>query len=120
MGSQSSTLSLESTTKNYCIKATWVIVCHHLPMVEEVIKAIVPVVTIRGETTEEEEVITAALDSPVEDIMIQDTILTLGEEVVDTQENVIVEEVDTQEEEIVEDAPEVEEMVEVDVVVEIK
>merc|ERR1712107_294956 len=48
MGSQSSTLSLESTTKNYCIKATWVIVCHHLPMVEEVIKAIVPVVTIRG------------------------------------------------------------------------
>ena len=100
-------------------------------MVEEVIKAIVPVVTTRGETTEEEEVITAALDSPVEDIMIQDTILTLGEEVVDTQEEEIVEEVDTQEdviveevdtqvEEIVEDAPEVEEMVEVDVVVEIK
>merc|ERR1712107_64597 len=117
MGSQSSTLSLESTTKNYCIKATWVIVCHHLPMVEEVIKAIVPVVTIRGETTEEEEVITAALDSPVEDTMIQDT---PGEEVVDTQEDVIVEEVDTQVEEIVEDAPEVEEMVEVDVVVEIK
>merc|ERR1712107_661051 len=105
MGSQSSTLSLESTTKNYCIKATWVIVCHHLPMVEEVIKAIVPVVTIRGETTEEEEVITAALDSPVEDTMIQDT-----------PGDVIVEEVDTQVEEIVEDAPEVEEMVEVDVV----
>lgn len=89
-------------------------------MVEEVIKAIVPVVTTRGETTEEEEVITAALDYPVEDILIQDTILTLGEEVVNTQEEEIVEEVDTQVEEIVEDVPEVEEVVEVDVVVEIK